>query len=101
MPLPDPTAFALFLGVAMSITAFPVLARIIDERQLSGTALGATALTCAAVDDVTAWSLLAFVSAVATSGGAVAVLAAMGAMSLAFILAMVWLVRPALSRLLD
>jgi Kef-type K+ transport system membrane component KefB len=55
------TAFALFLGVAMSITAFPVLARILSERGLQRTPLGALALTVAAADDVTAWFLLAFV----------------------------------------
>lgn len=53
------TAFALFLGSAMSITAFPVLARIITENNLQKTRLGTLALTCAAVDDVTAWCLLA------------------------------------------
>ncbi|GFE71866.1 hypothetical protein CFPU101_44760 [Chroococcus sp. FPU101] len=53
------TAFALFLGSAMSITAFPVLARIITENNLQKTRLGILALTCAAVDDVTAWCLLA------------------------------------------
>jgi Kef-type K+ transport system membrane component KefB len=52
--------FVLFLGIAMSITAFPVLARILEERNLQGTALGTTAILCAAVDDVVAWSLLAF-----------------------------------------
>jgi Kef-type K+ transport system membrane component KefB len=57
------TAFALFLGISMSITAFPVLARILQDRGLSRTALGTTAITCAAVDDVTAWSILAFVVA--------------------------------------
>ena len=51
--------FALFLGAAMSITAFPVLARIITENNLQGTRLGTLALTCAAVDDVTAWCILA------------------------------------------
>jgi Kef-type K+ transport system membrane component KefB len=93
------TPFALFFGVAMSITAFPVLARILEERGLLGTALGATALTCAAVDDVTAWSLLAFVSAVTTSAGATATLAAMVAASAAFVAGMLALVRPLLARL--
>ncbi len=51
--------FVLFLGISMSITAFPVLARILEERRLQGTSLGTTALMCAAVDDVCAWSLLA------------------------------------------
>jgi len=58
------TAFALFLGAAMSITAFPVLARIITEHNLQNTKLGTLALTCAAVDDVTAWCLLAVAIAV-------------------------------------
>jgi Kef-type K+ transport system membrane component KefB len=51
--------FTLFLGVSMSITAFPVLARILEERQMQSTPLGTTALMCAAVDDVSAWTLLA------------------------------------------
>ena len=55
------TSFALFLGVAMSITAFPILARILTDLQLSQTELGVIALSCAAADDVTAWCLLAFV----------------------------------------
>lgn len=54
-------SFVLFMGAAMSITAFPVLARILSERGLMQTRVGAVALTCAAVDDVTAWCLLAFV----------------------------------------
>ncbi|PSB28123.1 cation:proton antiporter [Stenomitos frigidus] len=58
------TAFALFLGAAMSITAFPVLARIITENNLQSTRLGTLALTCAAVDDVTAWCVLALAIAV-------------------------------------
>jgi Kef-type K+ transport system membrane component KefB/nucleotide-binding universal stress UspA family protein len=62
------TAFALFLGAAMSITAFPVLARIITENNLQGTKLGTLALTCAAVDDVTAWCILALAIAVARTG---------------------------------
>ena len=55
------TSFALFIAVAMSITAFPVLARILADRRMTTTDLGAVALTCAAVDDVTAWCLLAVV----------------------------------------
>jgi Kef-type K+ transport system membrane component KefB/nucleotide-binding universal stress UspA family protein len=62
------TAFALFLGAAMSITAFPVLARIITENNLQRTRLGTLALTCAAVDDVTAWCVLAIAIAVARNG---------------------------------
>ena len=62
--------FALFLGVSMSVTAFPVLARILTDRGIHTTRLGAMALSCAAVDDVTAWCLLAFlVSVVRAQGG--------------------------------
>ena len=66
------TSFALFLGVSMAITAFPVLARILEDKGLQRTPLGVMALTCAAIDDVTAWCLLAFVVSVtqATPGGA-------------------------------
>jgi len=67
------TSFALFLGVSMAITAFPVLARILEDRGLTRTPLGIMALTCAAIDDVSAWCLLAFVVSVtqATPMGAV------------------------------
>ena len=61
--------FALFVGTAMSVTAFPVLARILAERRLTGTVLGATAIACAAVDDVTAWCMLSVVAAVANASG--------------------------------
>src|SRR5207248_5131477 len=54
----NPRAFALFLGTAMSVTAFPVLARILVERNLVHTRLGSVSITCAAVDDLTAWLLL-------------------------------------------
>ncbi|NUO83684.1 cation:proton antiporter, partial [candidate division KSB1 bacterium] len=63
------TAFALFIGIAMSVTALPVLARIIEERGLSKSYLGSTAIACAAVDDVTAWCLLAVVVAIAKVSG--------------------------------
>jgi len=60
--------FGLFMGVSMSITAFPVLARIIQERGLSRTPLGVMAITCAATDDITAWCILAVVIAIAKAG---------------------------------
>ena len=63
------TAFALFMGIAMSITAFPVLARILKDRGLTQSALGNTALACASIDDVTAWCMLAFVIAVVKARG--------------------------------
>jgi Kef-type K+ transport system membrane component KefB len=90
-------SFALFIGISMSITAFPVLARILQDRGLSQTELGSTAITCAAVDDVTAWSILAFVVAVATSnsiGGAALNLV----LVLAFVALMVFGVRHGLPR---
>jgi len=59
------TAFALFIGVAMSVTAFPVLARILTDSKLQTSRMGVLALACAAVDDVTAWCLLALVVGVA------------------------------------
>src|SRR5262249_7689944 len=59
------TSFALFMGVALSITAFPVLARILSDRGMQRTPLGVMALGCAAINDVTAWCLLAFVVGVA------------------------------------
>lgn len=62
------TGFILFMGAAMSVTAFPVLARILDERNLLGTKLGTLTIACAAVDDVTAWCLLAVIIAIIRSG---------------------------------
>ncbi|MFJ7075550.1 cation:proton antiporter [Streptomyces sp. NPDC098781] len=59
-------AFVLFFAVAMSVTAFPVLARIVADRKLAHTRLGTTALTCAAIADLLAWTLLAVVVAIAT-----------------------------------
>jgi Kef-type K+ transport system membrane component KefB len=55
------SSFALFMGAAMSITAFPVLARILTERDLLGSRLGTIAIACAAVDDVTGWCILAYI----------------------------------------
>jgi Kef-type K+ transport system membrane component KefB len=61
-------AFALFMGVAMSITAFPVLARILAERRMIKRPIGSLAIACAAVDDVTAWFLIALAVTIAASG---------------------------------
>ena len=60
-------SFALFMGTAMSVTAFPVLARILKELNLLGTELGAMAISCAAIDDISAWLLLAVLTAVVRS----------------------------------
>ncbi len=63
------TGFALFMGAAMSVTAFPVLARILAERRLIRTPIGAVAIACAAIDDVTAWCILAAVVVIARARG--------------------------------
>jgi Kef-type K+ transport system membrane component KefB len=59
------TSFALFVGISMSITAFPVLARLLADRGLTGTRIGNIAIACAAVDDVTAWCILAVITVIA------------------------------------
>jgi Kef-type K+ transport system membrane component KefB len=91
------TVFSLFIGVSMSVTAFPVLARILTDRRIQGTPLGTTALACAAVDDATAWCLLAFASGVATAqvGGAAQTVALVGI----YAAAMFVLVRPIVRRM--
>jgi Kef-type K+ transport system membrane component KefB len=61
------TGFVLFMGAAMSVTAFPVLARILTEQNMLGTRLGALIITCAAVDDVTAWCILAAIVGLVTA----------------------------------
>lgn len=91
-------SFALFLGIAMSITAFPVLARIIQERGLSKSPLGSMAITCAAADDVTAWCILAAIVAFVKAGtiiGAVYTLI----MAVFFILFMLQIVRPLMKKI--
>lgn len=91
-------AFVLFVGAALSVTAFPVLARILTDSGLMPTRVGTLALASAAVDDVVAWCLLALVSAIVTgdgSGGLLRILL----LSLAFVAAMLRLVRPLLARL--
>jgi Kef-type K+ transport system membrane component KefB len=94
-------AFALFCGIAMSVTAFPVLARILEERHLTHTPLGTTAITCAAVNDVTAWGILACVVAITTARGAVEALLTILALSVIFVLVMLVVVRPVLQRVLN
>jgi Kef-type K+ transport system membrane component KefB len=86
------TSFALFLGIATSVTAFPVLARILTDRGMEKTDLGVFALSCAAVNDVTAWCLLAFVVGVAQAQVEGALLVC--GLSLAFLVFMVVVVRP-------
>lgn len=90
------TVFSLFFGVSMSITAFPVLARIITDKKIQKTELGAITLTCAAIDDVTAWCLLAFIvsSAQVTMMNAVYTLL----MTVAYIAFMFVFVRPIVTK---
>ncbi|MCX5381244.1 cation:proton antiporter [Streptomyces sp. NBC_00091] len=89
--------FVLFVAVALSVTAFPVLARILTEQGLYGTPVGALAMACAAVVDVVAWCLLAVVVAVAGGGGAGAGLWR-AALAAGFVAGMWWGVRPLLAR---
>jgi Kef-type K+ transport system membrane component KefB len=91
------TNFALFLGVSMSVTAFPVLARILTDRGIHKTRTGTIALTCAAVDDITAWCLLAFVVSVARAESIGAMRTVI--LASAYIGAMLLVVRPAMAGL--
>ncbi|REG90740.1 cation:proton antiporter [Flavobacterium aquicola] len=93
-------SFSLFMGIAMSITAFPVLARIVQERGMHKTKLGAIAITCAAADDITAWCLLAVVIAIVKAGTFessmyIILLAAL------YVIMMIYLVKPFLKRIGD
>ncbi len=91
-------SFALFMGIAMSITAFPVLARILQEKGLTRSKLGAMALTCAAADDLTAWCILAAVIALVKSGSSLSVIYTIG-LAVAYVLIMLKVIRPALEKL--
>ena len=90
--------FVLFLGIAMSITAFPVLARILEERRLQGTSLGTTAIMCAAVDDVVAWSLLALALTLIGKAGGSASLPIRLAGLAGYLFLMLGVVRPLAAR---
>jgi Kef-type K+ transport system membrane component KefB len=90
------TSFSLFLGVSMSVTAFPVLARILTDKRIHKTKMGMLTLACAAIDDVTAWCLLAFVVSVAQphTGGALRTVL----MALAYVAIMLFAIRPLVRR---
>ncbi|MEY2423197.1 MAG: hypothetical protein QOI95_3264 [Acidimicrobiaceae bacterium] len=94
----DRLGFTLFIGAAMSITAFPVLARVLEETGLTNTRIGVIAITCAAVDDVTAWCVLAGVVAIIESSGAGEAVQTI-ALAIAFVIAMLAVARPLLWRL--
>jgi len=93
-------SFALFMGISMSITAFPVLARIVQEKGLTRTHLGSLALASAAIDDVTAWCLLAAVIAIAKTGSLASSVYTIVA-AVAYIGVMMWVIRPFLKRIGD
>jgi len=88
-------AFALFMGISMSITAFPVLVRILQDRGIFKTSLGSTATACAAVDDVTAWCMLAFVVAIARATSVDGAAFNLG-LVLVFIALMLFVIKPRL-----
>lgn len=85
--------FALFVGSAMSVTAFPVLARILKERDLLGSSLGTMAIACAAIDDISAWLLLAVLTATVSSSSSWKHFAAAILLLLGFISFMLVIVR--------
>jgi Kef-type K+ transport system membrane component KefB len=93
------SAFATFLGAAMSVTAFPVLARILTDNRLTNTRVGTLALAGAAVDDVLAWCMLAYVSAIVTADGDLANLVQIAALAAGYVALMFLVVRPLLGYL--
>lgn len=94
---PDP-AFALFVGLALAVTALPVLARILSESTLAGSGLATVALACAAVNDLAAWLGLAAVSALLGGGGPWGAIAGVSALVAALLVARPWLERVAPER---
>jgi len=90
--------FALFMGISMSITAFPVLARIVQERGIHKTKLGAIVITCAAADDITAWCILAAVIAIVKAGTFVSSLYVIG-LAISYVIMMLFVVKPFLKKI--
>jgi Kef-type K+ transport system membrane component KefB len=90
--------FLLFIGLCFAITAFPVLARVLDEEKLIRTRIGTTGIAAAGIGDITAWCLLALVVAAVRQSSLGSAGAALGLVA-AFAVAMVTLVRPAVARL--
>jgi Kef-type K+ transport system membrane component KefB len=91
--------FVLFMGAAMSVTAFPVLARILTEHNMLRTRVGSVAITCAAVDDVTAWCILAGIIVIVRSSSSAMPLWQMLTGLGAFVLLMLFVVRRVLVNL--
>jgi len=96
----DFISFALFIGISMSITAFPVLARIVQEKGLTKTHLGAMAIASAAINDVTAWCILAAAIAIAKTGSFISSLYTIG-FTVLYVVVMLFVVRPFLKRIGD
>jgi Kef-type K+ transport system membrane component KefB len=94
------TPFALFVGAAMSVTAFPVLARILADRGMTTTPLGTLAIVCAAVGDVTAWCILAAVVVIARADGAASLAVTLAGTAI-YLAVMFTLVRPLLARVVE
>lgn len=93
-------SFSLFMGIAMSITAFPVLARIVQERGIHKTKLGTIVITCAAADDITAWCILAAVIAIVKAGSFVSSLYII-MLAAGYVVMMLFLVKPFLKKVGD
>ncbi len=93
-------SFGLFVGIAMSVTAFPVLARIVQERGIHKTKLGTIVITCAAADDVTAWCILAAVIAIVKAGSFLSALYTL-ILAISYVLLMIKVIRPFLKRIGD
>lgn len=91
-------SFSLFMGIAMSITAFPVLARILQEKGLTKTPLGTLAITCAAAGDVTAWCILPAVIAIAKSESISGAIITIG-FSLLYVLLMLYVIKPMIAKI--
>ncbi len=91
-------SFSLFMGIAMSITAFPVLARIVQERGIHKTRLGTIVITCAAADDITAWCILAAVIAIVKAGSFISSIYVIG-LAVLYVLMMLFVVKPFLKRI--
>lgn len=94
------SSFALFIAIAISITAFPVLARIVQERNLHKTKLGTIVITCAAADDITAWCILAAVIAIVKAGSFASSIYVI-LMAIAYVFLMIKIVRPFVKRIGD
>jgi Kef-type K+ transport system membrane component KefB len=92
--------FALFIGISMSLTAFPVLARILQDRGLTQTALGSMAIACAATNDVAAWSILAFVVAIAKARNMLATAFTLGLVAFYVAFMLLW-IKPRLPQWID